>query len=138
MKYTLTKTDIYIKVCHHEDTGSNSHVIVPWRTGIKYLQSLCPQNVSKYAAVDCKIYIAAKSSSSFMNYELNHMLTTNLKPCCLLQQIVHESAARFSSNLNLTFNSRTIGHILGTLGLSPDYQGTIIWLQSLYSHSDTP
>ena len=36
MKYTLTKTDIYIKVCHHEDTGSNSHIIVPWRSGIKY------------------------------------------------------------------------------------------------------
>ena len=30
------------KVCHREDTGSNSCIIVPWWSGIKYLQSLCP------------------------------------------------------------------------------------------------
>ena len=46
---------MYTDVCHCEDTGSNSHILVPWMSGIKYIQSLCPKNVSNSAAVHVKI-----------------------------------------------------------------------------------
>ena len=32
-----------------------AHILVPWMSGIKYIQSLCPKNVSNCAAVHVKI-----------------------------------------------------------------------------------
>ena len=36
VKVVMRMVVVVNKVCHHEETMSNSHILVPWWSGIKY------------------------------------------------------------------------------------------------------
>ena len=66
---------LFIKVCCREDTVSNSHIFVPWWSGIKYEQSLCP-----YVVDFCAVWPSKQFTKLLSRCSSNLNLTFNKQP----------------------------------------------------------